>query len=100
MVKNKLSKEDLEFVNALRSKLKKNKTFVECPICKSQNNLQIAPHYAHRPLKQNLFKPYSGIIIPCKSIICSDCGFVMDFSVQELGMLSKKAKSKNGNKKE
>ena len=87
MVLNKEFKEKV--IKELNSRIKQvRRETLKCPCCK-HNNFQILDGYTRRDLNENLDTiQIGGNNVPSISIICTNCGYIMDFSIGVLGFLN------------
>ena len=65
----------------------KRNTGFACPIC-TNNNFIVAEGYTHRDLNKNLQqRTIGGENVPSITAVCSNCGYIFDFSLGVLGFL-------------
>ncbi len=76
---------------------------LKCPICNNQN-FMLVDGFSRRDLSKNYkYIQLGQQYIPSISIICDNCGYLMDFALGTLGFLKKeesKEESKNDKSKD
>jgi hypothetical protein len=92
-----------EILDALNEKLKGRKTRLKCPFC-NQTNFNLIDGYSRKDLGDSLKEVHiGGLNVPTVSVVCTNCGYLFDFALGTLGLLSngKKetiSKEQNGKK--
>lgn len=78
-------------IESLNKKLKeKGKEHLKCPVC-SHETFAIVDGYTRRIINDEVnnvsINPNS---VPSISLVCGNCGYILDFALGGLGLLSKK----------
>lgn len=69
---------------------------LKCPVCQNEE-FTIVKGYTRRDLTDKLEEfQVSGLNLPSFSVICTNCGYILDFSLGILGFLGKEGDNKNG----
>lgn len=76
-----------EIIAELEKRLKAKGTSLKCPICARQDFF-LTPSYTHRALSDKINSlNLGGKLIPSLSLVCNNCGFILDFAVGTLGFI-------------
>ena len=91
--------EKSKIIQELENRIKsKGKTLI-CPIC-SNNNFALSDGYTRRFLNDKINQiTLGGLNIPSITVICTNCGHIIDFSVGVLGLLPKEEGKNDEQKK-
>ncbi len=74
--------------------LNKRVTNLKCPVC-TNTGLQLGGGFFAHDLQQDLSKrQMGGLNIPTIPILCTHCGYVMEFAAGALGLLPSKGEEK------
>lgn len=86
----------------LEKRVRKYKKGINCPVC-NYESFSMGPYYTLKmgANKVEVGSSLTNASLPAISIICENCGYIMDFSLGRLGFFPKKGKKrvKNGKKK-
>lgn len=75
--------------NEIISLIKKRGTNLRCPICNNDNMIVGEGYFAHDLQKDLISRQMGGFNIPTVPVVCSNCGFLREFSAGVLGLLQK-----------
>lgn len=90
--------EKTKITQELEKKLKAKNRQLICPICTNQN-FTLSEGYTLRMLNAKLDEiSIGGLNIPSVTIICTHCGYALDFAIGVLGLLPKKEDDANDKK--
>lgn len=65
---------------------------LKCPICENDNMI-LGEGYLTHDIQQNLVsRQMGGSNIPTVPVVCSNCGFLREFSIGILGLIKKEEK--------
>ncbi len=91
--------EKSKIIQELEKRVKFKGRNLICPIC-SNNNFVLSDGYTRRFLNDRINQiRFGGLNIPSITIICTNCGHIIDFSLGVLGLLSKEEGKKHEEEK-
>lgn len=91
--------EKSKIIEELEKRIKAKGKTLTCPIC-SNNNFVLSDGYTRRFLNDKINQiTLGGLNIPSISVICKNCGHIIDFSLGVLGLLPKEEGKKDEQKK-
>ena len=92
--------EKSKIIQELEKRIKSKGKVLTCSVC-TNNNFVLSDGYTRRFLNDKIDQiTLGGINIPSVTVICTNCGNTIDFSLGVLGLLSKKEEGKDEQKKE
>ena len=78
----------------LEKRIRSKDRILKCPICGNEDFI-ISDGYTRRMLNDDIGNvKFSGLNIPSITTVCTNCGYILDFSLGLLGFLSKKEEGK------
>lgn len=82
-----------EITTELQKRISSKNRVLICPIC-SNNNFSLSEGYTHRSLSEKQKQTVlGGLVMPSVTLICNNCGYVLDFAIGTLGFLDKEGKT-------
>jgi hypothetical protein len=78
-----------EIINKLTKRIESKKTELKCPICNTLD-FDLAKGFSTRSMSLEYKKLQLGKnVIPSISLVCTNCGYILDFSLKTLDFVGK-----------
>ena len=84
-----------EIKKEIIDKIQQKAPLLQCPVCHTRNVILVDGFINHSLQKELVGVVIGGPSIPTVGLVCSNCGYLMEFSVGVLGLLPKKADEVN-----